>query len=80
VSQLYAWATATTDIDGRMAAAMETAAGKHGMRWGIKGDAAHELLMTRQVPDAVTAAAATGSPSTATDGASGPRSQATRRL
>jgi hypothetical protein len=34
VSQLYERAMATTDVDGRMEAAMETSAGKHGMRCG----------------------------------------------
>jgi hypothetical protein len=62
VSQLYEWATAATDVEGRMEAAMETTAGKHGMRWGVKGDAAHEELLIRQVPDAVRAAAAAAKP------------------
>jgi hypothetical protein len=62
VTRLYAWAKAATDVDARMATAMEAAAGEHGMRWGVKGDAAHELLMTRQVPDTVRAAAAAARP------------------
>ena len=62
VAELYAWATAATDVSGRMEAAMETAAGKHGMRWGVKGDAAHEALMARRVPDAVRVAAAAAKP------------------
>jgi hypothetical protein len=45
-----------------MSTAMSTAAGKHGMRWGVKGDEAHELLMKRPVPDAVRAAAAAARP------------------
>ena len=62
VTRLYAWARAVTDVDARMATAMEAAAGEQGMRWGVKGDAAHELLMARQVPEAVRAAAAVARP------------------
>jgi hypothetical protein len=62
VERLYAWARESTDVGARMVTAMAAAAGKHGMRWGVKGDEAHELLLQRQMPDVVRAAAAAARP------------------